>query len=45
MIKDIMDGVSNKLHEVFGQGYEIYGDRDIVQGLSPPCFFIAILNA
>lgn len=43
MIKDIMDGVSNKLHELFGN-CEIYGDTDVVQGLSPPCFFIAVLE-
>lgn len=44
MIDLIMDGISAKLNEVFGEGYEIYGDTDVVQGLKEPCFFIAILN-
>ncbi len=44
MIKEIIDGISLKLNQVFGDGYEIYGDADIVQGLKEPCFFIAVLN-
>lgn len=43
MVKDIMDGISIKLNQVFGEGYEIYGDTDVVQGLEQPCFFIAVL--
>ena len=44
MIDLIMDGISTKLHDVFGDGCEIYGDTDVVQGLKEPCFFIAVLN-
>jgi hypothetical protein len=44
MLKEIIDGISLKLNQVFGDGYEIYGDTDIVQGLKEPCFFIALLN-
>lgn len=44
MLNKIIDGISLKLNQVFGDGYEIYGDTDILQGLKEPCFFIAILN-
>ena len=44
MVNEIIDGISLKLNQVFGDGYEIYGDTDIVQGLKEPCFFIALLN-
>ena len=44
MVNEIIDGISLKLNRVFGDGYEIYGDTDIVQGLKEPCFFIALLN-
>lgn len=44
MVKDILDGISIKLNQVFGSGYEIYGDTDVVQGLETPCFFIAVLQ-
>ena len=44
MINKIMDGISAKLNQAFGDGYEIYGDTDVIQGLKEPCFFIAILN-
>lgn len=44
MIKDIIDGISLKLNQVFGDEYEIYADADVVQGLKEPCFFIAVLN-
>jgi hypothetical protein len=44
MLKEIIDGISLKLNQVFGDGYEIYGDTNIVQGLKEPCFFIVLLN-
>lgn len=44
MVNEIMDGISVKLNQVFDDGYEIYGDRDVVQGLKEPCFFIAVLH-
>ena len=44
MVNEIINGISLKLNQVFGDGVEIYGDTDIVQGLAEPCFFIALLN-
>lgn len=44
MVKELLDGISIKLNQVFGEGYEIYGDTDVLQGLQKPCFFISILN-
>ena len=44
MINKIMDGISIKLNQVFGDGKEIYADKDVQQGLKEPCFFIAVLN-
>ena len=44
MVNELLNGISIKLNQVFGDGYEIYGDTDVVQGLKEPCFFIAILN-
>lgn len=44
MFKEIIDGISLKLNQVFGDGYEVYGDTNIVQGLKEPCFFITLLN-
>lgn len=43
MINTIIDAISNKLHQTYPT-YEIYGDRDVVQGVSTPCFFIAVLS-
>ena len=39
---DIIDGISIKINELFGEKYEIYID-DVKQGLELPCFFIRIL--
>jgi len=44
MFKKMIDGISIKLNQVFGDGYKIYGDKDVKQGLKEPCFFIAFLN-
>lgn len=44
MVNDILTGISVKLNQVFGAGYEIYGDTDVIQGLTEPCFFIAVLQ-
>lgn len=44
MVNEILTGISIKLNQVFGEGYEIYGDTDVVQGLNEPCFFIAVLQ-
>ncbi|MDR0671885.1 MAG: hypothetical protein LBF64_06185 [Oscillospiraceae bacterium] len=45
MIGDIFDAISARLHGVFGSEYEIYADRDIGQGLTEPCFFIALIQS
>ena len=39
----IVDGISLKLNEIFGDEYTIYSE-DVKQGLSRPCFFIKLLN-
>lgn len=43
MINSIIDGISIKLNEIFGDDYEIYSE-DIEQGFKEPCFFILPLN-
>lgn len=43
MINQLMDGISVKLHQVFGDGYKIY-NANVEQGLVEPCFFIKLLN-
>jgi hypothetical protein len=43
MVNNIIDGISIKLNQVFGNGYRIYSEK-ISQGLKEPCFFIAVLN-
>jgi len=42
LTKDIIDGVSVKLNELFGDGYKIY-TNNVEQGLEMPCFFIKTL--
>ena len=39
MCLDIIDGISVKLNEYFGDEYKIYAET-VEQGLSLPCFFI-----
>jgi len=43
MITDLIDGISIKLNQVFGDGKQIISDL-VKQGLKEPCFFIAVLN-
>lgn len=43
MLNDIIDAISIKLDQVFGDGCRIYSE-DVKQGLKEPCFFIAVLN-
>ncbi|MBO3444019.1 DUF6838 family protein [Clostridium sp. CCUG 7971] len=44
MVNSIIDGISMKLNEIFGDSYEIYSEaRD--QGFNEPCFFIYLLNS
>jgi len=44
MINNIVDGISIKLNQVFGDTFKIYYDEDVKQGLTEPCFFIMVLN-
>lgn len=43
MINQLIDGISIKLNQQFGDSYEIYSE-DVSQGLKEPCFFIKFLN-
>lgn len=43
MINAIVDGISVKLNETFGDKYTIYSE-EIKQGFQEPCFFIVLLN-
>lgn len=43
MVNDLIDGISVKLNQVFGDDYRIYSE-DVKQGLREPCFFIVDLN-
>ena len=43
MVNDLIDGISVKLNQVFGDGVRIYSES-VKQGLKEPCFFIAVLN-
>ena len=40
MLNEIVSGISEKLYEAFGGGYEIY-EGEVRQGLAAPCFIIA----
>lgn len=44
MINDVMDAIAIKLHEVFGDEYEIH-KNDIKQGLEEPCFLITLVDS
>lgn len=44
MLEKIINGISNKIYEVFGDNYKIYADNNVKQGLKNPCFFISVLN-
>jgi hypothetical protein len=43
MLNKVIDGIAQKLNQVFGDGYEIYID-EIKQGLEEPCFLIVCLT-
>lgn len=43
MVNDIVADVARALNDAFGDSYEIY-QNDVEQGLSEPCFFIAVLQ-
>jgi hypothetical protein len=42
MINCVVDGISEKLHSVFGGKYTIYTES-VKQGLEEPCFFIQLV--
>ena len=44
MINKIMDAIAIKLHETFGEEYEIH-KNDIKQGLQEPCFLITLIDS
>lgn len=43
MISELIDGISIKINEAFGDGYRIYSEI-VAQGLQEPCFFISALD-
>ena len=43
MLDKIVDGISEKLIEVFGKRYKVYTES-VEQGLKNPCFFINLVN-
>lgn len=43
MIKEIRNGITNALYEVFGDVYNIYLDS-IEQGFENPCFFVSLVD-
>ena len=43
MLNEIMDTVTGRLYELFGDGYTIYTDS-VKQGLEEPCFFVQFLE-
>ena len=43
MIEEIIAGISSKIYETFGEGYEIYVDR-MAQNVKEPCFLISPLT-
>lgn len=43
MVNNIINAISIKLNQVFGDGYRIY-DESVKQGLKEPCFLVVALN-
>jgi len=43
VLNEIITGISQKLNATFGNGYEVCAE-DLEQGLTEPCFFIAVLE-
>lgn len=43
MLNDILDGVTQRINELFGDDYEIYTD-EVQQGLKEPCFFVQFME-
>lgn len=43
-VEDLINAVTKRLDSAFGEEYEIYAKKDVVQGLKEPCFFVAIVE-
>lgn len=43
MFNDLLGGITSAIYAKFGDTYEIYTAK-IEQGLTPPCFFVRLLN-
>lgn len=43
MLNDIVSAISIKLHEAFGDSFEIYTGQ-VRQGLKPPCFIVSFVS-
>lgn len=43
MINDIINAISIRLYDAFGDGYKIYLN-DVQQGLTEPCFLITVVD-
>lgn len=43
MLNDVMDAITRRLNELFGEDYEIHTDS-VRQGLKEPCFFVQFLE-
>lgn len=43
MLNEIVDGISERLNEAFGDDYEIYTEQ-VKQGLKEPCFTVSCVN-
>lgn len=43
MVNKIIDGISIKINELFGDNYYIYSEN-VKQGFKEPCFFISLLK-
>jgi hypothetical protein len=44
MVDKLLTGISQKLNALFGDSYHVYTE-DLPQGLTPPVFFIQLLQA
>lgn len=45
MLTNIIDSVTTSLEFAFGEPYEYYASQDITQGLTTPCFFVALVES
>lgn len=43
MVNDILDGITNALHDEFGDTFSIYTEK-VKQGLQVPCFFVSCIS-